>query len=130
MWNWHAGKAALEYLFFTGVVTAPRPHAGFERVYDLTERVLPAGGPRDPDARTAPTPSGSWCAPPPAPSASPPRRTCATTSGCRPGDARTAIAELADAGELLPVDGRRLGPAGLAGPGGPPARAGSGRGRC
>jgi uncharacterized protein YcaQ len=42
MWNWHAGKVALEWLFYTGVLTTRERTAGFERVYDLTERVIPA----------------------------------------------------------------------------------------
>jgi uncharacterized protein len=41
MWNWHEGKVALEHLFFTGRVAAAR-RVNFERLYDLTERVLPA----------------------------------------------------------------------------------------
>jgi uncharacterized protein YcaQ len=41
MWNWHEGKVALEYLFFTGRVAAAR-RVNFERLYDTTERVLPA----------------------------------------------------------------------------------------
>lgn len=40
-WSWNEGKAALEYLFCTGQVTA-HSRRNFERVYDLTERALPA----------------------------------------------------------------------------------------
>ena len=41
MWNWQDAKIAIEYLFCTGrVMIAGRRH--FERVYDLSERVLPS----------------------------------------------------------------------------------------
>src|SRR5690606_6227298 len=44
------GRQALEHLFFAGEVAGWR-NAGFERVYDLTERVLP------PEVLASPTPS-------------------------------------------------------------------------
>jgi uncharacterized protein YcaQ len=55
MWNWHEGKVALEHLFFTGRVAAAR-RVNFERLYDITERVLPdhiqaVGPPADADAQ-------------------------------------------------------------------------------
>ena len=40
-WGWSEGKVALEWLFWTGQVTTPSRRR-FERVYDLTERVLPS----------------------------------------------------------------------------------------
>ena len=49
MWNWHEGKRALEYLFFTGQVAAAG-RVNFERLYDLPQRVLPD------EILTAPTP--------------------------------------------------------------------------
>jgi uncharacterized protein YcaQ len=41
-WDWDDAKIALEHLFWVGTVTATRRPNDFARVYDLTERVLPA----------------------------------------------------------------------------------------
>jgi uncharacterized protein len=42
-WGWSEAKIALEWLFWTGgVTTARRETAGFTRIYDLPERVFPA----------------------------------------------------------------------------------------
>ena len=49
MWNWHDGKIALEYLFWSGRITSER-RVNFERRYDLRERVLP------PSVLSTPTP--------------------------------------------------------------------------
>jgi uncharacterized protein YcaQ len=40
-WDWHDAKRALEWLFWSGRVTSAG-RRGFERLYDLPERVLPA----------------------------------------------------------------------------------------
>jgi hypothetical protein len=50
MWNWHEGKVALEHLFSRGQISAAR-RINFERLYDLSERVLP------PEVVRAPTPA-------------------------------------------------------------------------
>jgi uncharacterized protein len=39
-WNWSDAKTTLEYLFYAGAVTAA-DRRNFERVYDVTERVIP-----------------------------------------------------------------------------------------
>ncbi|HVQ10124.1 MAG TPA: crosslink repair DNA glycosylase YcaQ family protein [Allosphingosinicella sp.] len=40
-WEWGDTKHALEYLFWAGMVTTATRRGSFERVYDLTERVIP-----------------------------------------------------------------------------------------
>ncbi len=40
-WNWSEAKRALEFLFYTGQVTAARRNSAFERLYDVPERVIP-----------------------------------------------------------------------------------------
>ncbi len=40
-WDWHPAKTALEYLWRTGALAVAR-REGFQKVYDLAERVIPA----------------------------------------------------------------------------------------
>ena len=96
-WGWSEGKRALEWLFWAGYVTT-HSRRGFERVYDLTERVLP-------DVAALPTPD----------EATQQRRLLtvaaralgvATVADLRaywrigPADAAARVAELVEAGEL------------------------------
>ncbi|MDQ2795841.1 MAG: winged helix DNA-binding domain-containing protein [Actinomycetota bacterium] len=101
MWNWHDGKTALEYLFYEGSITTAR-RINFERFYDLTERVLP------PQIVTSPTPAESDA-----------KRELVRISARAHGvasepdlrdyfrlphaDTKLAVAELTEAGELIPV---------------------------
>jgi len=50
-WSWGDHKRALELLFWAGALSAARRSTQFERVYDLSERVLPAA------VLAAPTPA-------------------------------------------------------------------------
>jgi uncharacterized protein len=101
MWNWHEGKVALEHLFFTGRIGAAR-RVNFERLYDLIERVLPA------EILEQPTPSADEAQ----------RelvRIAARALGVATepdlgdyfrlprGDSKARVAELVDAGELIPA---------------------------
>jgi uncharacterized protein YcaQ len=101
-WGWSDAKQALEFLFWAGRITAAGRRPSFERLYDLPERVLPKS------VLAMPTPAPKDA-----------RRELlriaaralgvATSSDLRdyfrmsPADADPRIAELVEAGELLPV---------------------------
>jgi uncharacterized protein YcaQ len=101
-WGWHRGKDTLEYLFRAGLVTTAFRRGAFERVYDLTERVIPAeilNLPTPPlaDAMRAQAEAGARAF------------GIATEFDIRDyfrlpvADARRAIAELVESGRLRPV---------------------------
>ena len=102
MWNWHEGKVALEHLFFTGRVAAAR-RVNFERLYDTTERVIPA------EILARPTPS-------PADAQRELVRIAARALGVATEpdlgdyfrlprrDSKARVAELVEGGELTPVE--------------------------
>ncbi|GAA1706127.1 winged helix-turn-helix domain-containing protein [Kribbella yunnanensis] len=102
MWNWQDAKIAVEYLYCAGLVSIAG-RRNFERLYDLTERVLPAA------VLAAPEPDD-------------PQRelikiaargigigTAADLCGSRghyklpTATARRTVAELVESGELVPV---------------------------
>ncbi|MCE4224885.1 winged helix-turn-helix domain-containing protein [Methylobacterium sp. C25] len=101
-WEWSDVKSALEWLFWAGHITTATRRGGFERVYDLPERVIPA------EVLGLPTPSDAEA-----------HRFLieraaaahgiATEAELRdyfrlsPGEARPAILSLAEEGVLIPV---------------------------
>lgn len=56
-WDWHPSKTALEYLWRSGQVSVVR-RDGFKKVYDLTERVIPA---EHLNRRHHPEETIAWC---------------------------------------------------------------------
>jgi len=100
-WSWSDGKRALEWLFWAGKITTAT-RRGFERVYDLTERALPA------TIHDLPTPTEAE-AQRELVRISARAMGVATASDLRDyfrlplADSRARIAELVEAGDLLPV---------------------------
>jgi len=101
-WGWSEGKRAVEWLFWAGAVTTATRRGTFERVYGLTEQVLPrsvidAPTPDEADAQRELLRISARCL-------------GVATERCLrdyfrlgPADARPRIAELVEAGELIPT---------------------------
>lgn len=101
-WGWSDGKRAMEWLFWAGLITT-RTRKGFERQYDIPERVLPRAILDTPDPTKADAQRELI-------------RIAARSMGVAtetdlrdyfrmgPQETRDRIAELVEAGELLPVE--------------------------
>ncbi len=101
-WEWSEAKNALEWLFWAGKITTATRRGSFERVYDLPERVLPRAvletpTPDQADAHRALLALSA-------------RALGVATAGdlrdyfrLKPHDAHPRIAELVEAGTLVPV---------------------------
>lgn len=101
-WGWSEGKRAVEWLFWAGAVTTATRRGTFERVYGLTEQVLPRSvietpTPEEADAQRELLRISARCL-------------GVATERCLrdyfrlgPTDARPRIAELVEAGELIPT---------------------------
>ncbi|MCW6506666.1 winged helix-turn-helix domain-containing protein [Lichenifustis flavocetrariae] len=101
-WGWSDSKAALEWLFWSGRITTRTRRGTFERVYDLTERVLPASildrpTPEEAEAHRALLALSAKAL------------GVATANDLRdyfrlsPDDAKPRLDELVEAGDLIPV---------------------------
>ncbi|MEN2790834.1 crosslink repair DNA glycosylase YcaQ family protein [Sphingomonas oligophenolica] len=101
-WAWGDTKRALEWLFWAGHITTATRRRSFERVYDLTERVIPASilalpTPPRGEAHRALIDRAARA------------HGIATTTDLRdyfrlaPADASAAVAALAEEGVLMPV---------------------------
>lgn len=101
-WGWSNGKRAMEWLFWAGLITT-RTRKGFERLYDIPERVLPRAvmdtpTPTREDAQRDLVRIAARCL------------GVGTETDLRdyfrmaPQETRDRIAELEEAGELLPVE--------------------------
>jgi uncharacterized protein YcaQ len=101
-WGWSNAKAALEWLFWTGRITAAERRPSFERVYNLPERALPAAVVNAPDVPEADAHRELL-------RISARALGVATATDLRdyfrlaPDDVKTRLPELVEAGELLPV---------------------------
>jgi uncharacterized protein YcaQ len=89
MWNWQDAKIALEWLFYMGRVTTATRRT-FERLYDLTERVIPAellasSAPGRDDAQR------EWSESRPVRTVSQRRNSFASTSVCQPRTRRHGL---------------------------------------
>lgn len=101
-WNWSSARKALDFLYMGGELAIAGRTPSFEVRYDVPERVLPAA-----PAHAPPRPGSAW--------ARPGRRRAAASCGVAdvvtlrdyfrmaPAETRTAIEELVEAGELVPV---------------------------
>lgn len=101
-WEWSDSKRMLEWLFWAGHITTATRRPSFERVYDLPERVIPS------EILSLPTPEEAEAL----------RRLVDISARAlgvatvgelrdyfrlRPVDAKRAVAELVEAGTLVPV---------------------------
>lgn len=102
-WEWSDAKRTLEWLFWAGHISTATRRGSFERVYDLTERVIPADvlaqpTPADADAHRALIERAAAA------------HGIATTGDLRdyfrqsPEQAAVAIQELLEEGVLIPVE--------------------------
>jgi uncharacterized protein YcaQ len=102
-WEWGEAKRALEWLFWAGYVTTATRRGGFERVYDLTERVIPA------EILALPTPDEGHARRALVERAAQALGVATAQDLCDyfrlgPDDARQAIEQLVEAGALISVE--------------------------